>query len=301
MARLTLEALEVLDTIARKGSYSAAALALGRVPSALSYTVQKLEEDLGLRLFRRQGRRSVLTPAGEALASRGRQLLEETDALADYVTQIATGWEPRLTIAVDATVDRSLLWPAINLLYAEHPALEISMIEQVLGGTWEALFDDRADLIVGAIENVPGQYTQARQGIRVHPWRPVEMVLVASPRHPICRLPEPLDAATIQQYRGIVVSDTAQRLGALSRGSFGSGNVLYVSNMQEKLEAHMANLGVGRLPRFLAQPHIEAGRLVALAATDGATHEPTALAYRATNRGRALGHLADALLEAAVD
>ena len=104
MQKLSLEALEVVDLIARKGSYAAAALALGKVPSALSYSVQKLEEQLGVRLFRREGRRSVLTPAGEVLVSRGRQLLEDSAALVDDVTRVATGWEPRLRIALDATV-----------------------------------------------------------------------------------------------------------------------------------------------------------------------------------------------------
>ena len=301
MSALTLEALEVLDSIARRGSYAAAAAELGKVPSALSYTVQKLEDELELRLFRRQGRRSVLTPAGEALAEGGARLLKDSEELIDYVTRIATGWEPRLTVAIDATVDRSLLWPAINRLYAEHPSLELSLEEQVLGGTWESLFDDRADLIVGAITNVPDQYTQARQGVRVHPWHPVEMVFVAAPDHPISRLSEPISRATIEAQRAIVVSDTAQRLGALSRGSFQRGRAIYVDNMSEKRDAHVAGLGVGWLPRFLAQPEIDRGRLKALSTDDNRTSEPTALAYRSSNRGRGLKLLAESLLETAND
>ena len=57
----------MLDAIDRKGSFAAAAAALYRVPSAVTYTVQKLEDDLGLPVFRREGRRSVLTPAGRVL------------------------------------------------------------------------------------------------------------------------------------------------------------------------------------------------------------------------------------------
>jgi DNA-binding transcriptional LysR family regulator len=171
-------------------------------------------------------------------------------------------------------------------------------MEQALGGTLEALFEDRADLIVGAIENVPDQYTRSRQGIRTHPWLPVEMVFVASPQHPICDEPQPLNTETIQQYRGVVVADTASRLGSLTRGTFRQSNLLYVSNMQEKLEAHIASLGIGRVPLFLAQPHIETGRLVALPTTIGRMSEPTTLAYRATHRGRALSYLVEALLKA---
>ncbi len=48
---ITLDALEVLDAIDRKGSFAAAANELFRVPSAISYTVQKLEQDLDVVLF----------------------------------------------------------------------------------------------------------------------------------------------------------------------------------------------------------------------------------------------------------
>lgn len=67
---VTLEALEVLDAIDRKGSFAAAANALYRVPSAISYNVQKLEQDLGVVLFKREGRRSLLTPRVECCWSK---------------------------------------------------------------------------------------------------------------------------------------------------------------------------------------------------------------------------------------
>lgn len=53
--RLTLDALQVLDAIERRGSFAAAAEALFRVPSAITYTVQKLEQDLTVPLFDRSG------------------------------------------------------------------------------------------------------------------------------------------------------------------------------------------------------------------------------------------------------
>lgn len=70
--KLSIESLEVIDAIARKGSFAAAAESLFRVPSALTYTVRKLEEDLGLSLFDRSGHRAILTKAGEELIKEGR-------------------------------------------------------------------------------------------------------------------------------------------------------------------------------------------------------------------------------------
>lgn len=67
MTKLSLESLVVLDAIVSKGSFAAAAESLFRVPSAITYTVRKLEQDLGVTLFNRSGHRAQLTPAGAEL------------------------------------------------------------------------------------------------------------------------------------------------------------------------------------------------------------------------------------------
>ena len=86
---LTLEALRVMDAIDRRGSFAAAADELGRVPSALSYTMQKLEEELDVVLFDRSGHRTKFTNVGRLLLERGRVLLEDADKL----TTDAGAWE----------------------------------------------------------------------------------------------------------------------------------------------------------------------------------------------------------------
>ena len=78
---LTLEALQILDIIDRKGSFASAASALGRVPSALTYTIRKLEDDLDLLLFDRRGHRAKLTSAGRELLLEGRHLLRAANEL----------------------------------------------------------------------------------------------------------------------------------------------------------------------------------------------------------------------------
>ena len=98
---LTPDALEMMDTIARTGSFAAAARELGKVPSALTYSVRQLEESLDVLLFDRSSRQAQLTAAGEELLREGRRLLQQIDAVAHRVQRVATGWEPSLTIAVD--------------------------------------------------------------------------------------------------------------------------------------------------------------------------------------------------------
>ncbi len=99
---ITIEVLEILDAIDRRGSFAKAAEEMNKATSAVSYGVQKLEEQLDIALFQRQGRRSVLTPAGRLVLEEGRKILDTTARLADKAREVATGWEPRIHIAVES-------------------------------------------------------------------------------------------------------------------------------------------------------------------------------------------------------
>ncbi|HET9053973.1 MAG TPA: LysR family transcriptional regulator, partial [Cyclobacteriaceae bacterium] len=147
---ITLEALRVLDAIDKKGSFGAAAEALFKVPSALSYTIQKLESDLGISLFDRTKQRAQLTSAGRLLLQRGRQLLEAAAAIEEAVKQLESGWEVQLRIAIDTVLPLAPLLELINAFNLLDKHVEIDISEEVLGGTWDALLHDRCDIALGA-------------------------------------------------------------------------------------------------------------------------------------------------------
>ncbi len=71
--------LEMLDAVARLGSFTAAAEVLHKVPSAISYSVRQIESELGVVLFRRLPRKVELTPAGELFMLEARQLLRQME------------------------------------------------------------------------------------------------------------------------------------------------------------------------------------------------------------------------------
>ena len=75
--RLSLDALQVLDRIAHTGSFAAAGESLHRTTSTLSYTVRKLERDLGVVLFDRSGHRATLTEAGRRRLAKALPLWEK--------------------------------------------------------------------------------------------------------------------------------------------------------------------------------------------------------------------------------
>src|SRR5574343_1225683 len=154
--KISLDLLHIIDTIDRHGSFTAAAAVLHRVPSALSHAIAKLEGDLGITLFVREGRKASLNAAGRTLLDEGRHLLRAAHELERRVQRIATGWEAELRIAVDAIIPVQRIYPLLERFYAAGHGTQIRLTYEVLGGTWDALATDRADLVIGAAPGRPG-------------------------------------------------------------------------------------------------------------------------------------------------
>ena len=117
--RHSLDQLLVLDTIIRTGSFSSAAKALHRVPSAITYAIRTLEESLDLILFEKQGRRSVLTDAGHRVLEQARLVLSEARSLDRLADEIGGEWEPTVQVVADAAaLNRKRNWLAIGMAAA---------------------------------------------------------------------------------------------------------------------------------------------------------------------------------------
>lgn len=277
---LTLDALRVLDAIARRGSFAAAAEELHRVTSAVSYTVQKLEEDLGVALFDRSGHRAKLTAAGQLLVERGRELLAASSQLVEETRAAACGWEQRMAIALDAVVAEETLLPLVQRFYDEQSAAantDVRIIGEVLGGPWDALESGRADIAIGSAQVSLSKQFRQRKLISV------AFVYVAAPQHPIFQ--EPTPAAALENHRGIAVADSSRqrpprtvRLGKQQR-------TLTVSGFAAKLAALEAGLGVGTMPLHRVTAQLAQGSLRQLPVSGGTAE--LVLAWRAEPSGRA--------------
>ncbi len=285
---LSLDALQVLDAIERQGSFAAAAEALHRVPSAVTYAVQKLEQDLGVSLFKKVGRRSQLTAAGRVLLEQGRELLAASQQLAETVRQVERGWESRLVIAVDSLLPFEQISAALQAFLQMETGTEVRLSEEVLFGSWEALLDKRADLVVGApaLEQLP-------VGIECRQLAPVEFVFAVASTHPLATLSKPLSIEDIKPHRSVVVQDTVRRRSALSRRVYGHQPVLAVSNIDQKIEAQCLGLGVGFLPLSRIESQLSQGRLVCPPLSWQEPPQQRYLAWRAEDNGRALQWFAD--------
>lgn len=281
--RLSLDALLVLDAIDRKGSFAAAAAELHRVPSAITYTVQKLEEDLDVPLFDRRGHRARLTAAGRELLDEGRHLLRAAGALESRVKRVATGWEAELRIAYDDVIPVGGMLRVVEEFYREPCPTRVRLAMEVLGGCWDALASDRADLAVGTSGEGP-----AGGGYSVRAMGDVEWVFAVAPSHPLASRSDPLKVEEILKHRAVAAADSSRNLPPRTLGLLGGQETLTVSNVRAKLQAQVMGLGAGNLPRYLAEPEIKAGRLVMKRTEEPRQEAPLYLAWRTAHRGKAL-------------
>lgn len=281
--KLTLDALLVLDAIHRQGSFAAAADSLHRVPSAITYSMKKLEQDLNTALFDRAGHRAQLTESGKFLLSEGRHLLDAVSDLENQVRKVSKGWEIELNIAIADMLPINGLLELIQQFYKEKSGTRIKLHTEVYAGTWDALMSDRADLIIGAPDNGPeggGYHTKALCKI--------DWVFVVAPNHPLASHKEPIPESIISEYRVIAVADTSRNLPKRTAGIYTGQDVFTVSDFETKITAHIMGLGVGFLPEYLVKNKIDNGLLIEKKVETGHQTSSTYLAWRTGKTGRSL-------------
>ena len=268
---LTPEALSMIDTIARTGSFAAAARELGKVPSALTYSVRQLEDALDVLLFDRRSRQAKFTAAGEELLNEGRRLLAESAAVANRVKRVASGWETQLSVAVDDVISRLTLLELCEAFYALDPqgkagagtlgnggpGTRLKLRTEVMAGTWEALVSGQADLAIGVGMQSPPP------GVAMEPLGEMSFVFAVSPQHPLAAATEPINDVELLRFRAVAVADTAQHMSPLTLNLLPGQDVLTVSSMAAKIEALLRGLGCGYVPEPTVREQLQAGRLVA--------------------------------------
>lgn len=260
---LNLEDLQLLEAVRATGSLSRAAERLGKAVSTVSYAARQLEERLDALLFDRAGYRIALTPAGLLLVEQGAQLHAQARRLSERVKQVARGWEAELRIVTDELANIEALLPLVSDFDALKGGVRLRFAHEVLGGTWEALLDQRADLVVAATNEPPAmaylQWFELAQ---------LDWVFAVSPRHPLSREKQPLSMQAIAAHRSVVVADTSRLALARSYGVQPQQERLAMPSMRAKIAAQVAGLGVGWLPLEKVRKHLAQGALLALTTQD---------------------------------
>ncbi|WP_080495216.1 LysR family transcriptional regulator [Burkholderia ubonensis] len=262
---------------------SRAAARLGKAPSTVSHAARQLEARFDALLFDRRRYRLQLTPAGQLLADEAARLMLDVARLTQRVRQIASGWEDRLWIVSDELLEFESMMPVVRAFDALDSGVSLRFTHEVLGGTWEALRDGRADLIVGATNEPP-----AIPGLKWFELGALDWVFAVSPRHPLAAAREPLTRDAIGAHRAVVVADSSRLAAGRAYGLLGGQTVLAVPSMRTKILAQRDGLGVGWVPRRRAATLLARGELVEMPTAE--PREPNVLyvAWRGDREGRAL-------------
>ncbi|SFD06365.1 LysR substrate-binding domain-containing protein [Collimonas sp. OK412] len=283
MFRISLDALLILDAIDRRGSFSAAGSELHRVPSTISYTVSKLEQDLGVQVYERQGPKVALTRAGAELLKEGRYLLKAAEDLEHRVRRVASGWETELTICIDSLFSVTALETDIAAFCAVADKTRLRIARESLAGTWEALLERRVDLLIAAPGQGPagGGYIAEKMGT-------ISFVFVVAPNHPLAKVKRVLGKAELLPHRAISVADSARRMASRTVGLLFGQDTLTVPDMRSKYDLQLAGIGFGFLPEPCARAAIASGALIVKEVEEPKPDETFSLAWRTGDDGAAL-------------
>lgn len=196
---VSLDQWQALVAVVETGSYAAAAVALKKSQSAVTYLIQQLESRLGVSAFETRGRRAVLTPVGEMLHRQARVLLEQAHRLEQRARTVSAGWEPVIRIAVEILLPPEPMLAALAGFAEQSPATRVDVEETVLGGTIEAVLQKRVDLAITP---------QIPVGFLGDPLTRLKLIAVAHPDHPLHRLNRPLTATDLAEHRHLLVRDS---------------------------------------------------------------------------------------------
>ena len=253
---ITLDALRAIEAIHQQGSFAGAAKVLFKVPSALTYTIAKLESDLNVALFDRSKKRAVLTSAGQLIVEQGQQLLVATSALENAVQQLETGWETQLSITLDTLVPLPIIFSLISEFDQLNKMTEISINEEVLSGSWESLLSNHAQIVVGATGDLP------KGNVNVVEIAKVEFCFAVAANHPLAEKTQIITGDDIKKFASIVVTDSATSYIRRTTGLLDTRRVIRVSNMSAKINAQSMGLGIGFLPKHMIIDELRQGTLV---------------------------------------
>jgi len=283
---VTIEQLRTLRAVAQEGSFSAAARKLGRVQAAVSQAIDRLEAQLGLRLFDRTGRVPRLTPHGDAVLAAAARVHDEVEALDELVASLKTGAETRVSIAVDVMFPVTALVTFGREFSRAHPCVELVLFSEALSAVTAHVREKRATLgIAGDDADLTGL---ERRGISV-----VRLLPVATPTHPLARLERAIDEAAVAKAVQIVLSERTQAgdretpdQGVLSQRTW------RVADLATKHALIRGGLGWGHLPEHLVRRDLRAGRLVELRLEAWGTEVPRRSLVLVRRRGAPMGPVA---------
>jgi DNA-binding transcriptional LysR family regulator len=281
MAQMAHESLKLFRDIAQTRSFSRGAALNTVSQSAASQQVQELELELGIELLDRSTRPLVVTAAGQLYSEYCRDVLrrrEEFNVALDLMKQEVEG---TVRVASIYSVGLSEMVQLEQEFGRRRPEARLEVEYLRPEKVYWSVLSDAADL--GLVS-----YPEPSREITVIPWRQEEMVVAASPYHPLAAHSGTVSPEELQGLDFIGFDDDLPIAREIDRFLSGQGikvNIaLHFDNIQMIKEAVAHQVGVSIMPARIMKDEIAQGRLVAIPIAAPELYRPLGIIHRKKKR-----------------
>ncbi|MEC6239534.1 HTH-type transcriptional activator AllS [Escherichia coli] len=278
------ETLRTFIAVAETGSFSKAAERLCKTTATISYRIKLLEENTGVALFFRTTRSVTLTAAGEHLLSQARDWLSWLESMPSELQQVNDGVERQVNIVINnllynpQAVAQLLAW-----LNERYPFTQFHISRQIYMGVWDSLLYEGFSLAIG----VTGTEALANT-FSLDPLGSVQWRFVMAADQPLANVEEPLTEAQLRRFPAVNIEDSARTLTKRVAWRLPGQKEIIVPDMETKIAAHLAGVGIGFLPKSLCQSMIDNQQLVSRVIPTMRPPSPLSLAWRKFGSGKAV-------------
>jgi len=254
MLRVTLEQWRMFRSVVQFGGFNQASQGIHKSQSSIHNAVGKIESSLDVKLFEIEGRKTVLTQAGELMLKRANFLLDEAAKLEIVGHTLGQGTEASLKIAVDEMFPQARLYKVLDTISAQYPMLQIELVESVLSGASELIQNADVDIAISPVALTEGFSEQLCQ---------IDFIAVAKPDHTLHSLGRDLTAEDLKSHRQIVVRDSGMHRKS-DAGWLGANQRWTVSHLRTSIDMICSGLGFAWLPTTSIKNELAQGKLKTL-------------------------------------
>lgn len=257
--------LRLVQAIADAGGVTRAGDRLHLTQSAVSRQLAELEDRLGIELFARVKKRLVITPAGAHLLEASRRILDEL-ASAERELKVHGGAEQRWPLRVSTACHTCYHWlpPALRTFQKSHPDADLRIV-------LDATPDPIPPLLRGELELAIVHATVKRRELAVAPLFDDEVVAVVATGHRLASrrylVGEDLSGETLLAFGSAGPDAVWFRRAFLGRALPRELRAVPVTEVM--MELVRAEVGVAIVHRWIAEPQLRSGALVACRLTRG--------------------------------
>ncbi|MDR3462723.1 MAG: LysR family transcriptional regulator [Beijerinckiaceae bacterium] len=253
----TLDQLRVFLAVAEAETLAGAGRKLGRATSAISYAIDNLEAQLGIKLFDRETtRKPRLTEAGRAVAAEACGLSRGFDKLRARVKGLSEGLEAEMALVVDVMLPTYQLVDALRAFQTMFPTVPVRLHIEALGAVRQRVLDGAATL------GISGPFAGRHPGLETLPLKGVELIPVAAPDHPLAA-PGRHEPGALRDHIQLVLTDRSSLTAGQDFGVH-SEKTWRLADLGAKHGLLLAGVGWGNMPLHMVRADLAAGRLVAL-------------------------------------